>query len=114
MATITISAGLEDLFFDAPLHIIPRLELDGSGLDRGHASFDLDLPSRVSAGVRRPIKAREKFRGHLGSSIEVESQRVGQHRFRGLGHASILRSDAPPNKRLHPVCRSRRAVDICR
>jgi hypothetical protein len=42
----------------------------------------------------------------LGTSVEIKAQGIGENGFSSLGHAPILRSDWPPNKRLQPTARS--------
>ena len=56
----------EDFFLDPALDVRPGFQLHGAGLDRGDATFNLHGPRRVSVRVRRTIKARQKFSGHLG------------------------------------------------
>ena len=80
----------EDLFFNPTLHVLPGLELNRAGFDRRDAPFDLKVPRSVGIGVRRAIKARQKFCGKFRASVEIESQGIGKHGFSGLGHASDL------------------------
>ena len=69
------------------LYVLPRLQLDRSGFDRGDASFDLNGPRCLSTRVSWAIKARQKLSGHFGASIEIEAQGIGKNGVGGFGHA---------------------------
>ena len=55
----------EDLFLDPALDGFPRLQLDGTSLDRGDAASDLDLPRRLGIWVGRSVETSEQFRREL-------------------------------------------------
>ncbi len=82
------ASPVEDLLLNPTFHVLPRLQLDRSGFNSGDASFDLDGPRSLGTGISRAIKARKKFSGHFGASIEIEAQRIGKDGFSDLGHAS--------------------------
>ena len=49
----SVKSPAEDFFFDPALHVLPRLELDRSGLDIANAAFDLDGSRGLCTGIRR-------------------------------------------------------------
>lgn len=92
----------EDLSFDSTLHVIPGLQLDGSGFDSGDAPFNLDGPRCLSIGVGWAIKAGQKFSGNFGASLEIEAQSIGKNSFDGLGHVSDLTLGFAAQQALQP------------
>src|SRR5947208_5490691 len=94
----------EDLFLDPALDGFPRLQLDGTSLDRGDAASDLDLPRRLGIWVGRSVETSEQFRREFGARLDIELEGVREDRFSSLGHRGILRPPWPPNKRLLTSC----------
>ena len=76
----------ENVLFDAALGVFPGLKRHRPRLNGIDAPFDLGSPGGFAIGVRRTVKAREKFRRQFGAGLGRQAKGVGQKRFGSLGH----------------------------
>jgi hypothetical protein len=93
----------EDVLLDSALHVRPGLKPNRSGLNRGDAAFNLDIPCGFGVGVGWTVQAGEQLRGKFGAGLGFQTQGVGENRLSRFRHALILRLGSPANKRLQPT-----------
>jgi hypothetical protein len=81
----------EDISLNATLGFVPRLDLLGSGFQRGGAALDFRGPRLFRVRIGWAIQASQQFGSEIGASLDIEPQRIGEKGFGRLGHVMILR-----------------------